>query len=194
MLCQFRGLLVSLICLFVTFSSVNFILAANPPTGEPLTEFQKRFKDVVDVYTIFGQTSEQLIVRFGDPSSSVKYPVASPHNPTDKSNEKIIIHYPDASFQLLRVGKHIDPNAEFYQEIILTDGRWKMPHGLHVGLKRDQVNAILGEPVESKQLMDVYTNHFEGYTNPMDANYYKGAQFYYRDKVLKKIRIILAID
>lgn len=194
MFCQFRCNLVLVICIIVLFSSVNFVFAANPPSSIPITEYQQRFKEIVDVYTVFGKSSEQLTSRFGDPPFLKKYPVASPHESTDKSNIQIIIHYPGASFQILRVGKHINPDAEFYQEIILTGDGWSLPHGLHVGVNRSEIIRTLGKPYKVGNSLDIYTNHFEAYTNPMNANYYEGVEFFYSEEVVKKIRIVLAID
>ncbi len=176
--------LISLI-LAVSFQ-LDFGSAASSATEQTLKEFQERFEEF-NTKAIFGENSEQLISKFGEPPYSVSYPVASPHKPDVKSNMQIMLHYPDAYFEILRVGEHIIPGIEFFQRITLTGEIWLLPHGLHVGCAKSEVRAFLGMPDESKEQMDIYTNRYEDYG-------YKALQFFYRNDVVRKVQFLEDVD
>lgn len=73
------------------------------------------------------------------------------------------LQFDDLHVSAYQVNKNIDPDRELIWKVEKT-GNWSEPDsGLGIGLPRDKVRQILGEPDESEPAVDIYTVNTDGY-------------------------------
>ena len=110
--------------------------------GTEVDIFQGRIDGFIygDVYTVFGKTESEVILRIGEPLRRVIGTFPNLHVP-DTTNTYIQLYYRELSIDLLHSGA---TGADLLLRVHLEDPGYSFSGGLGVGSLRDVLEAYLG--------------------------------------------------
>lgn len=117
-------------------------------------------KFAYDGWKSIGKTIDEIVINFGEPLAVNETPVKNTHYP---EYEDIVVDmtFKGLTVQAYRVNKNIDADREIIMRIEIT-GVWSEPDtGLSIGMGRDDVQRVLGEPDGSEIGMDLYSVNAE---------------------------------